>query len=286
MRFKAIQEKKERGSVARWCRVLQVSRSGYYAAVKRPESARRQQDHRLRVMCRESFEQSRRNYGSPRIHDDLKEQGERLSRKRVIRLMREDGIRVLPRRKFVRTTDSKHPFPIAPNLLSRDFGAQGPNQKWAGDITYLKTPHGWLYLAIVLDLFSRRIVGWATSSMIDRHLVIQALNGALRSRRPQPGLLYHSDRGSQYACRDYQTRLAEAGIICSMSGKGDCYDNAVVESCFKTIKAELGDHFCSAEEANQQLFDYIETFYNQRRKHSALGYLSPALYEARQLLAA
>lgn len=283
MRFSFIAAEKA-WPVATLCRVLRVSRGGLYAARRRPEARRAVEDRRLRVLCRESFEQSRQSYGSPRIWDDLRERGEHVSRKRVIRLMHAERIRPRVRRRFVRTTDSNHALPIAPNLLQRDFTATAPNQRWAGDITYLRTPHGWLYLAIVLDLYSRFIVGWATSAVIDRRLVAAALDMALRRRRPGRGLLHHSDRGSQYASEDYQKKLERSGIVCSMSRAGDCYDNAVVESCFGTLKTELGEEFESHAQGHHALFDYIEVFYNQKRKHSSLGYKSPSAFE-REMLA-
>jgi transposase InsO family protein len=281
VRFAFIAAEKATYGVARLCRVMRVSRSGFYAADGRAESRRAQEDRRLAVLCRETFARSRRTYGSPRIHAELREHGEHVSRKRIVRLMRDEGLRARVRRRFVRTTDSEHALPVAPNLLAREFWADGPNQRWAGDVTFLRTPHGWLYLALVVDIYSRFIVGWATSAINDRRLVIAALDMALRRRRPGRGLLHHSDRGSPYASADYQKLLEHAGIICSMSRPGDCYDNALVESCIGTIKAELGEEFPSHAEGRSMVFDYIETFYNPHRRHSALGFISPAEYEWR-----
>jgi putative transposase len=194
-------------------------------------------------------------------------------------LMREEGLKGKVRRRCARTTDSNHSLPVFPNLLNRDFTATGPNRRWVGDITYLRTPNGFIYLAAVLDLYSRAIVGWAVSAVIDRHLVIAALEMAVKRRCPGPGLLHHSDQGSQYASDDYQSMLDEGGITCSMSRRGDCYDNAAMESWFGILKTELGEHFASPFDAKRQLFDYIEVFYNRKRIHSSLGYLSPAEFE-------
>ena len=282
MTFGFVAAEKAAWPVAAICRVLGVSRSGFYASLCRPESSRRREDHRLIALTRAAHVIGRQAYGSPRIHRELRAQGECVSRKRVIRLMREAGIRARTRRRWTKTTDSCHALPIAPNLLTRDFRASRANELWAGDITYLRTPSGWLYLAVVQDLFSRFVVGWAVSAVIDRHLVLRALDMAIKRRCPGAGLLHHSDRGSQYASEDYQKALAARGITCSMSRRGDCYDNAVVESWFRTLKTELGDHFDSHAEGKHALFDYIEIFYNQRRRHSALGYVSPAEYERTQ----
>lgn len=279
MRFTFIDAEKARWPIRIMCRALSVSRAGFYAWLHRPESKREREDRRLAVLTQEAHERSRKTYGSPRVHAELKAQGILVSRKRIIRLMQELGLSGKMRRRFVRTTDSKHAHPVAPNLLSRDFHADRPNQRWSGDITYLRTPDGWLYLAVVLDLFSRYVVGWAVSRFIDRGLVQAALEMALEHRDPASGLLHHSDRGSQYASGDYQAILEARGITCSMSRRGDCYDNAVVESFFGTLKTELGELFESEEDARRRLFDYIEVFYNQRRRHSTLGYQSPGEFE-------
>jgi putative transposase len=232
------------------------------------------------VLVRASFDASRQRYGSPRIHEDLIEQDERVSRKRVIRLMQEDGLEARARKRFKHTTMSDHDQPVAANLLDRRFEAPGPNQRWVGDATeFVIGGSGKLYLAAVLDLFSRFVVGWAVSAVNDRHLAIRALAMALKRRCPDAGLLHHSDQGSPYASEDYQTILEARGITCSMSRRGNCYDNAVMESFFSSMKSELRDRFDSCGEAKMELFDYIEVFYNQRRRHSTLGQISPAAFE-------
>jgi len=269
--------------ISELCRALDVSPSGFYASARRPESARRQQDRRLKVLVRASFEGSRHRYGSPRIHRDLREDhDERVSRKRVIRLMQEEGLIARTPKRFICTTNSDHDLPVATNLLNREFTAEAPNQRWVGDTTEFKIGEsGKLYLAAILDLFSRFVVGWAISAVNDRHLALAALTMALNRRCPETGLLHHSDRGSTYASEDYQDRLATQGITCSMSRTGDCYDNAVMEAFFSTLKTELADEFASHGQAKRELFDYIEAFYNTRRRHSTLDYVSPAEFEGR-----
>ena len=279
MKFAFIAAERASFPTAFMCRHLGVSTSGFYAWRGRPESARARADRRLAVLTREAHEIGRQVYGSPRVHEELKAQGVHVSRKRVIRLMQEQGLKGKTRRRWVKTTHSKHDLPVAPNLLARVFVASRPNQRWVGDITYLRTGEGWLFLAAVLDLYSRMVVGWAVSAIIDRHLVLKALDSALKRRVPDRGLLHHSDRGSQYASEDYQKALEARGIICSMSRKGDCYDNAAMESWFGTLKTELGETFSTHADGKRQLFDYIEVFYNQKRRHSALGYVSPAEFE-------
>lgn len=264
------------------CRCLRVTTSGFYAWRKRPESTHARDDRRLKVRVRASFEESKRRYGSPRVHQDLIEQQERVGRKRVVRLMQEDGLRARSRKRYKLTTMSDHDQPVADNVLDRQFEAAAPNQRWVGDTTeFVIGSSGKLYLAAVLDLFSRFIVGWAVSAVNDRHLTIKALGMALKRRGPEAGLLHHSDQGCTYASEDYQTFLAARGIVCSMSRRGNCYDNAVMESFFSTVKSELGERFDSHGEAKVELFDYIEVFYNQRRRHSTLGQISPAAYERR-----
>lgn len=279
MRFAFISAESASHKVSVLCRVAQVSRAGYYAWCSRPPSAHRLEDEQLKPMVQAAHLEGRKNYGRPMIHEALKKRGIRISAKRVGRLMCEQGIAGKVRRGFVRTTDSNHSMPVFSNLLNRDFTATEPNQRWVGDITYLRTPYGFIYLAVVMDLFSRAIVGWAVSAVIDRHLVIAALEMALKRRCPGPGLLCHSDQGSQYASDDYQKKLDVNGITCSMSRRGDCYDNAVMESWFGTLKTELGETFESAFDAKRLLFDYIEVFYNRKRMHSSLGYVSPAEFE-------
>ena len=279
MKFAFIDAEKAEVPVAAMCRALKVSKSGYYASRRRAESSHAKEDRRLRVLCKEAHERSRRNYGSPRIHEALKKQGEHVSRKRVVRLMKLEGIAGKRRRRWTRTTDSNHEFPIALNLLNRDFTPAAPNQCWAGDVTFLRTPYGFVYLAVVLDLFSRFVIGWAVSAVNDRNLVLAALRMALKRRCPGPGLLHHTDQGSPYASEDYQRVLDDNDIVCSMSRRGNCYDNAAVESFFGTFKTELAEDFESAADVKTQAFDYIEIFYNQQRMHSALGQESPADYE-------
>ena len=272
-------------TVAQLCRALNVSPSGFYAWCARPESGRTKDDCLLGLKVAEAHERGRGKYGSPRVHRELKKQGFEISRKRVIRLMQEQGLVGRPKRRFVVTTDSEHQLEVAPNLLERDFTASAPNQRWVGDITYLKTPEGWLYLAVIIDLFSRFVVGWSLSTVIDRHLVLKALEMGLKRRGTLDGAMFHSDRGSQYASEDHRKALVASGIDCSMSRKGNCWDNAVSESWFSTLKAELGEEFSSQAQAQRELFDFIEVFYNQQRSHSTLDYVSPAEFERNALAA-
>jgi putative transposase len=266
--------------VSKLCRGVNVSRSAFYAWQARSESAHARRDRQLRVLIRASHEASRGADGSPRVHRDLTEQQVGVSRKRVARLMREEGLQARRRRRFKGTTRSDPDQPVAPNLLDRQFTAAQPNQRWVSDTTeVLVATGGKRYLAAILDLYSRFCVGWALGPTNDRHLTIAALVRALTRRGPDPGLLHHSDRGGTYASHDYQAILKARGITCSMSRTGDCYDNAVMESFFSTVKAELGEHFASDATAQRALFDYLEVFYNQRRRHSTLGYLSPAAFE-------
>lgn len=282
MTFAWIEAEKAGFPITKVCEVMQVSPSGFYAARGRPESTHARDDRRLRVLVRASFDESRRRYGSPRVHRDLVEQGVRVSPKRVARLMQEDGLKARARKRFKLTTMSDHDQPVAANLLDRQFEAQAPNQRWVGDTTELLIgTSGKLYLAAILDLFSRFIVGWAVSAVNDRHLTIKALEMALKRRCPDVGLLHHSDQGCTYASEDYQAVLEAHGITCSMSRRGNCYDNAVMESFFSTLKSELGERFESHGDAKMELFDYIEVFYNQRRRHSTIGQISPAEYERR-----
>lgn len=263
------------------CRVLGVSASGYYRWRRRPESRRRREDRRLRVQIGAIYHEMRGRYGSPRIREELRDLGFRCSRKRVARLMREQRLRARGRRGRRVTTQSGHRHAVAPNRLGRQFRVASPNRVWVGDMTYLATQEGWLYLAVLLDLFSRRVVGWAVSDRLGGELTLSALQMALEQRRPPRGLLHHSDRGSQYASKAYQAQLRRHGLEGSMSRAGDCYDNAVMESFFSTLKVELEGLGCyhTRQEAYRELFDYIERFYNRRRRHSSLGYLSPAAFE-------
>ena len=278
MKFAFIAEKAELG-VARLCRALGVSKAGFYAWKHRPPSAHAVQDKVLKVHIHEVHQRGRSVYGSPRVHRGLKKKQLRVSRKRVARLMREEGLVGRPRRRFKHTTDSNHTEPVAPNLLERNFTATKPNQRWVGDTTELLTPHGKLYLAAILDLFSRFVVGWALSALNDRHLTLKALEMAIERRCPGKGLMHHSDRGSTYTSEDYQKKLEAHGIMCSMSRSGNCLDNAAMESWNSTLKSELGEYFDDAPLAQAELFDYIEVFYNQKRMHSSLDYASPAEFE-------
>jgi transposase InsO family protein len=278
--FAWIAAEKAEFPVATLCEVLQVSPSGFYASRGRPESTHTRDDRRLKVLVRASFDESKQRYGSPRVHEDLLEQDEHVSRKRVVRLMQEDGLQARARKRYTLTTMSDHDQPVAANLLDRQFEAAAPNQRWVGDTTEFVIGNGGkLYLAAVLDLFSRFIVGWAVSAVNDRHVTITALEMALKRRCPEIGLLHHSDQGCTYASEDYQDLLEARGIVCSMSRRGNCWDNAVMESFFSTVKSELREHFDSHGEAKTELFDYIEVFYNQRRRHSTLGQISPAAFE-------
>jgi transposase InsO family protein len=237
----------------------------------------------LRVLVRASFVASKQRYGRPRIHEDLIEQHEPVSRKRVIRLMQADGLKARARKRFKCTTMSDHDQPVAANLLDRQFTADAPNRRWVGDTTeFVIGESGKLYLAAILDLFSRFIVGWAVSAVNDRHLTIRALDMALKRRCPDVGLLHHSDQGCTYASEDYQAVLEMHGITCSMSRRGNCHDNAVMESFFSSVKSETADRFASRGDAKMELFDYIEVFYNHRRRHSTLGQISPAEFERRK----
>jgi putative transposase len=228
-----------------------------------------------------AYEESHHRYGSPRVHEDLIAQGEHVSCKRVARIMQEKGLKGRIRRRYKCTTMSEHEQPIAPNVLDRRFEAEGPDQRWVGDTTELLVGNGRMYLAVILDLYSRFIVGWALSAVNDRHLTLKALRQALERRWPEDGLLHHSDQGSTYASDEYRAALEAHGITCSMSRRGNCLDNAVMESWFSTLKSELGERFANPAEAKHELFDYIEIFYNRKRRHSSLGYLSPAEYERR-----
>jgi len=281
VRFRFVEAEKALYPIRLMCRCLAVSRSGYYAWRKRPRSARVKQDARLRVEIAASHSASRRTYGSPRILRDLREEGHCVSRKRVARLMRELGLEGRRKRRFRVTTDSKHRFSVAPNVLMRDFDVEAPNTAWVTDITYLATLEGWLYLAVILDLFSRRVVGYAMSERIDRALVLEALRKALVQRPGTRDLIHHSDRGSQYASHDYRDALDQAGITCSMSRRGDCWDNAVAESFFGTLKMELLYELPlqTRSATRSAVADYIETFYNVRRRHSSLDYRSPVEFE-------
>ena len=281
MRYACIQRHQGEFEVSLMCRVLEVTRSGFYAWRKSKPSARAQTDVRLRVEVRAIHKMSGGDYGSPRVHAKLQERGERVSRKRVARLMGEEGLRGKKRRRFVVTTNSSHAYPVAPNLLDRKFAVEeieGPDRVWVADITYVPTREGWLYLAIVLDLASRLVVGWSMGETLESSLAIDALEMALQRRRPAAGLLHHSDRGSQYASNEYRALLEEKQAVASMSRKGNCWDNAVAESFFATVEIELiqDEDWHTRNEARAAIFDFIYVCYNRQRRHSRLGYLTPA----------
>jgi len=281
MRYGFIDAHRGEHGVGVMCAALEVSRSGYYAWRGRPESGRRREDRRLEVEIRSVFRSHREAYGSPRMHRALREQGISIGRKRVVRLMRSSGLVAKKARRFRRTTQAAQAHEKAPNVLNRAFAVDAPDRAWAGDITYLWTTEGWLYLAVVLDLYSRRVVGWAVSERLKEELALAALERALRERRACKGLIHHSDRGCQYTSARYQRLVQRGGLTASMSRPGDCWDNAVVESFFATLKVELGDTFSSRWAARLALFDYIEIFYNRQRMHSSLGFVSPAEAETR-----
>jgi transposase InsO family protein len=286
MRFRFVEDHRAVFPVRLMCSVLEVSASGYYAWRRRPESVRSAANRLLLEDIRRVHADSRRRYGSPRIHAVLQAEGQRVGRNRVARLMHRHGIRVQIKRRFRVTTDSKQAFPLAPNLLDRQFTASGPNRVWLADITYIPTGEGWLYLAVVLDLFSRKVVGWAMRETMTQELTLAALRMAITNRKPAPGLLHHADRGSQYAAHDYRRLLARHGMLCSMSRKGDCWDNAPMESFFGSLKTELMEDspFKTRQAARSALFAFIESFYNRQRLHSAIGYRAPTDME--QLAAA
>lgn len=285
MSYQAIEIHREIGAVMTLCHALEVSVSGYYAWRKPDLSAHQQQDARLLKHIQAIQEQGRGLYGSDRIYHALREQGIATSRKRIARLMREHGRNSRRRRRWKpRSSDSRHSRPLAPNLLVRDFNADAPNEKWLGDIVGIETDEGWLYLAAILDCFSRMIVGWAMSAYRDEQLVEDALRMALQRRQitPDHGLIHHTDRGSQYTADDYRARLVVHGIAVRMSGKGDPYDNAMMESFFATLRAELTEleRFATRQAAQLAIFDYIELFYNRQRIHSSIDFTSPTTFEA------
>ena len=268
------------------CRTLGVSRSGYYAWLDRPASGRSRRREELVGKIRQAHAAGRQLYGSPRVHAELKGSGVKVCQNTVAKYMRQEGIAARTHRRFrVRTTDSRHGHPVADNVLSRDFAAARPDERWATDITYVPTDEGWLYLAAVIDLCSRRIVGWSMSADAKATLCLDALDMAVLRRRPGPGVVHHSDRGVQYCCDAYRRRLGELSFVASMSRAGDCYDNAAMESFWGTLKRELvyqqpGGRFATRAEARRMIFEYVEVFYNRRRRHSAIGYLSPEQFEA------
>ena len=283
MRFQFIADYRGSLSRSRLCQLMGVTDRGFRAWRCRPPSPRQRRDMVILAHIREQHRLSLGSYGRPRMTAELNELGLRVGQRRVGRLMRENGIRVHRSRKFKRTTDSDHAFNIAPNLLQQDFTASRPNQKWVGDITYIWTREGWVYLAVILDLFSRRVVGWAVSNRMKQDLALQALNRAIALRKPPPGCIHHTDRGAQYCAHGYQKLLRQHGFEVSMSGTGNCFDNSVAESFFKSLKAELiwRHVWQTRREVELALFEYINGFYNSRRKHSTLGWKSPVAFEQR-----
>ena len=276
-----MEEHRNHIPVDRLCHILGITARGYRSWRGRPISKHQRQDMVLLAHIREQHHNSLGSYGRPRMTQELKEAGLRVGHRRIGRLMRQNGIYAVRTRRYRITTDSNHLFGVAPNLLAQNFKADAPNQKWAGDISYLWTREGWLYLAVIIDLHSRRVVGWAVSNRLKKDLALQALNRAIALRNPPPGCLHHTDRGSQYCAHDYKKRLTELGFQSSMSGKGNCYDNAAVETFFKTLKAELiwRHSWQTRSQVTDALFKYINGFYNTRRRHSALGGVSPANFE-------
>ena len=281
MRYLCIDRCRDQYPIRMMCRVLKVSKSGYYAWRTRPESARAKTDRELTRVIRRLHGESNGVYGSPKIRVELKDEGYHYGRHKVARLMRIAGLSGCPKRRFRVTTKRDPSHPVANNLLAQDFATDAPNQRWAADITYLATNQGWLYLAVVMDLYSRRIVGWSMNRWINRHLVIDALRMALDARQPAGALIHHSDRGAQYTSDDFRDELDKHGIQCSMSGRGNCYDNAVVESFFGLLKRERVNRvrYRTRDEAKADVFDYIEVFYNRKRRHGYLGNISPAAFE-------
>ena len=287
MKFRFISAHRETFKVGRMCKLLKVSRSGFHAWLNRPQSRRSRENRALEANIRVLHAASHGIYGAPRIHRDLIDDGVPCGKNRVARIMRKAGLRSRTKKKFKATTNSRHNLPVAPNVLNQHFSAQAPDSAWVGDITYIPTEQGWLYLAVLLDLFNREVVGWSASARMTRQLAIDALLMALGRRSPQKGLLHHTDRGGQYASNDYQKILKERGFICSMSRKGNCYDNAVAESFFGRLKSEWVNHqrYLSRSEAKRSLFYYIEIFYNRKRRHSSIDYVTPQEYESLPLAA-
>jgi len=281
VKFAFIDAEKAQWPVEVQCALFGVSRSGYYAWRGRPEARRATEDAALVAEIKAAHATGRGSYGSPRVHRELRAQGRRIGRKRVARLMRREGIVGRKKRRFRKTTDSNHPDPIAPNVLARKFDTELPDTAWVTDVTYVWTYEGWLYLAVILDLFSRRVVGWAASANNDRALAMSALDRATSTRAPGTGLIHHSDRGSVYASGSYGDALIAIGAVKSMSGKGDCWDNAVAESFFATIKGEMIEHedFLTRAAAIAAIADYIDGFYNPCRRHSSIDYVSPIEFE-------
>lgn len=284
MPYEQIESEKANYSVSMMCRALDVCRAGYYAWKSRTPSKRARENEQLKAKIAEVHKESRGTYGSPRVHAELVAQGFEVGRNRIARLMRDEGILGRRKPRFRKTTDSSHSLPVAANVLAREFMVDAPDRAWVADITYVWTAQGWLYLAVIIDLYSRRVVGWSMADHMRTELVLEALRAALGSRVPSAmGLVFHSDRGSQYASRDYQDALDDNGITCSMSRRGNCWDNAVAESFFSTLKTEFVHNmlFLTRDSARNAIAEWIEVFYNGKRRHSTLGYATPREAEDR-----
>ena len=284
MKYPFIKDNSSGFSVERMAAVLNVSRSGYYTWLDRPRSSREIENIRLDVEIKSVYERSQSRYGSVKITHELVKRGKKYGRNRVANRMRKMGIASKVSKKFKATTHSKHTYPVAPNLLNRNFVVSAANEVWVSDITYIWTKSGWSYLAVFIDLFSRSVVGWAVSRSLSHEMVLQAFQNALWRRKPGKGLIVHSDRGVQYACDEFRKTLKKNGFIQSMSRKGDCWDNAVAESFFKTVKTEWAYHvdFQDIHHVKREAFEYLEIFYNRERLHATLGYQSPAEYEEKE----
>ncbi len=282
MKYQFIDEHRSAFRVRKMCQVMGLTTSGYYSWKKRGKSKRTEDNEKLDMAIKHAYRKSRGNYGSPRITKELQSQGICCSKNRVARRMKENKIVAKTKRRFKITTKSKHKNPVAENILNQNFETRKPDKVWASDITYIRTREGWLYLSVILDLFSRQVVGWSMSNRLTQDLVIKAFQQAVWRRNPEPGLIFHSDQGIQYACQPFRNLLAKHNFIQSMSRKGNCYDNAVVESFFHTLKTELiyFEAYQTRDEAKKSVFDYIEIFYNRERRHSTLNYLSPVDYES------
>ena len=282
MKYRFIDEHRSAFRVRKMCQVMGLTTSGYYSWKKRGKSKRSEENEKLDIAIRQAYRKSRGNYGSPRITKELQAQGICCGKNRVARRMKENQIVAKTKRRFRVTTNSKHKNPVAENILNQNFDTRQPDKVWASDITYIWTREGWLYLSVILDLFSRQVVGWSMSNRLTQDLVIKSFQQAVWRRKPGPGLIFHSDQGIQYACQPFRNLLTKHNFIQSMSRKGNCYDNAVVESFFHTLKTELiyFERYQTRDEAKRSVFDYIEIFYNRERRHSALNYLSPVDYES------
>jgi len=287
MKYPFISAHRKIFRVGLMCNILDVSRSGYYIWLRRPESLRKKENRKLAARIKVIHGQKHKLYGSPRIHKELNEDGVVCSRNRVARIMKQEGVRAVVPRKYKATTDSKHNLPVAPNLLKQDFDIKEPNKVWLADITYISTLEGWLYLAAVMDLGCRRIKGWSMSNRLTKELALDALKMAICNNPKTTGIIHHSDRGSQYASLEYQKLLKNKDLSCSMSRKGNCWDNAPMESFFHTLKTEwvYGLKYNTRQQAKASIFEYIEIFYNRQRRHSALKYMNPCQYELYKMAA-